>query len=98
MSYTKGPWKKDRTIDGFRSVSDGTKTICTIGEADIFPTIEDDAALIAAAPEMYEALTQARDFLRRLSGSQTNKAEDLIVNHLEDIEDCVSAALTKAKG
>lgn len=52
MSHTPGPWAVAKSHDGFRTVSNGSKTICTVGEADLFPQIEDDAALIAAAPEL----------------------------------------------
>lgn len=54
--HTKGPWTIGVSHDGFRTVSDGTKTICTVGPVDLFPQIEADARLIAAAPELLSAL------------------------------------------
>lgn len=94
MSYTKGPWKIDRTIDGFRSVSDGTKTICTVGEADIFPSVEDDAALIAAAPELVEALADLVEEIRYRGLAKNIKKDFSLMNYLVQAE----KALTKAKG
>ena len=54
MNYTKGEWKSDQ----FRQVVSESKVICFIG---LRGHIEDDedasnANLIAAAPDMYEAL------------------------------------------
>ena len=56
MTHTPGPWKLGTSCDGFLTVTDGSKTICTVGAADLFPQIEIDATLIAAAPDLFEAL------------------------------------------
>ena len=56
MTHTPGPWKLGTSCDGFLTVTDGSKTICTVGAADLFPQIEIDAALIAAAPQLLAAL------------------------------------------
>lgn len=58
MTHTPGPWKLDKSCDGFRTVSNGSLTICTVGEADLFPAGEHDAHLIAAAPELLETLKE----------------------------------------
>jgi hypothetical protein len=55
-THTPGPWMLGKSCDGFLTVTDGSKTICTVGEADLFPEIELDAHLIAAAPQLLKAL------------------------------------------
>lgn len=63
--YTPGPWRLGTSCDGFVTVTDGTKTICTVGAADIFPGIEEDARLIAGAPELLVALKAMCEEWRR---------------------------------
>jgi hypothetical protein len=67
-SFTPGPWVKDR--HGQLSGPDGT-IVCTKGlglsislGGDPYPVAEANARLIAAAPDMYEALEEAEEALR----------------------------------
>lgn len=59
QTHTPGPWTVGTSHDGFCTVTDGTKTICTVGAADLFPGIEADARLIASAPDLLAALKLA---------------------------------------
>lgn len=63
-----------------------------------FVELDNNAHLIAAAPAMYEALAEARDYIRRLYGSTENEAIDLLTNTAEDVEDRLTAALAQAEG
>ena len=65
MTHTPGPWKLGTSCDGFLTVTDGSKTICTVGAADLFPQIEIDATLIAAAPALLTALRETLELFDR---------------------------------
>lgn len=92
MNHTPGPWKFDKSCDGFRTVSNGSLTICTVGETDLFPQVENDALLIAAAPELLEALQNCIEWLDRTgeSVSEGGKEYEYVTKARE--------AITKAKG
>lgn len=57
--HTPTPWTIGNSCDGFLTITDGSKTICTVGAADIFDGIEEDAALIVKAVNSYEAMREA---------------------------------------
>ena len=89
--FTAGPWEVN-TLAGRpnREVFASDQGICDCGiyggEAD---EIEANTALIAAAPEMYEALKEAKEFIenQQLPDSEWSRALDVCV-----------AALAKAEG
>ena len=66
--HTPGPWKvNDKTLSGAYQISDnksGSLRICTVTNA---PNDEANARLIAAAPDMLNAMKEASRFM--LSGS-----------------------------
>ena len=78
MSYTKGPWKAVRTVaDDFSIISMSpdvgwgplAKVLNPI-EGELSPLeVEDNANLIAAAPEMYEALKAILEETENLIGN-----------------------------
>ena len=59
MNHTPTPWTLGKSCDGFLTVTNGSATICTVGEADIFDDIEADAAYIVRAVNSHAALTAA---------------------------------------
>lgn len=88
-NWTGGTWQVERTGEGaFDVVSYNNEwEICNLSRSD--DRVLEDAHLIAAAPELYEALKDAMRFARKDFSSQ------------EDFEDAYSeqvAALNKARG
>ncbi len=67
--HTGGPWAVDEVADNKIIVVGGTVTICFVGYdlAGENNRVQADAALIAAAPSMYEAL---QDILADVSQAQ----------------------------
>ena len=65
--YTKGEWKVKR--QRIISVDNGNEIIATTKSPPLMPTgqAEANAHLIAAAPDMYEALKVARNEIERLA-------------------------------
>lgn len=79
--HTPGPWKVLYSVDGttvdtarpvrFNLTTAGTAVICKVAlhdDAEHFSG-EDNARLIAAAPEMLSALKVAEDYLREAAGA-----------------------------
>lgn len=90
--FTKGPWeiRSDIPYSNGRVVFHGrweeNVTVCRLWHSNK-DTQEANANLIAAAPEMYEALMQAKEFTENL---QLPDAE------WSRVLDCIVAALAKA--
>lgn len=78
--HTKGPWKVNPDFMHAFAVESANKTICTVDA--------ENAILIAAAPEMLEALETIESWL-----DATAKNLGITVLH-----DQVKAAINKAKG
>jgi hypothetical protein len=95
MSYTKGPWKLDTTSDAGNwhvRDADGNSLMC---DEHYYPWVPDnieDWHLIAAAPEMYEALVAIKKELQ-LSGNWD--ARDY---GWPDNRKLIDAALARAEG
>lgn len=83
MSYTPGPWKHRPSMYGrqYRYVQIGKDADYTTGDV-----LADDARLIAAAPDLYEALQEIVD------------ATDTGWEHLDATFTRARAALKKARG
>jgi hypothetical protein len=102
MNYTKGKWKYHEELGAKFSRISGEETV-VCGLPNPIPTGDDEqdikelnemranANLIAAAPEMYEALKAAQLYIARI---ELNK------NQLErtPLEKQIMQALTKAEG
>lgn len=96
--HTPGQWTVTGQSEAGRYISvtaphpqkNGRKTICRVPfSADPGPYTDDaDARLIAAAPDMYEALSVARDYLERCS----------IQDQAAPMARIISAAIAKAEG
>jgi len=71
MTYTPGPWRVDpafredvQTADGNLEIASTSAKILSGGKCpDCLDERQDNANLIAAAPDMYEALKEAADVL-----------------------------------
>ena len=105
MKHTPGLWIADgyyvrqSGISGTRMIAD----VCYTGPhhtpPDEYPKScrfadEANAQLIAAAPELLEALISAQGFLNPLSGLIETKEWD----HLENVRDKMRSAIAKATG
>ena len=85
MSYTKGPWTIDRDDQGGQMyVATETEYLLTIHRH--IPEYEANAALIAAAPELVEALESA--LVSTINGNAIP----------EKVREGMIAAITKANG
>ena len=97
--FTPGPWKIQRTNQGVFIEGNVEKPIGYLAlirpvHPDGNRVMEDaNAALIAAAPDMYEALLIAEHWLNRgtMEGPPINQGDRKIANHIQ-------AALAKARG
>lgn len=87
MSYTKGPWRA--SIDELgASVEGASTTVCN-------HVSNEDAQLIAAAPEMLEALKAAREQMNDFVGAQM---EYNVALALQKMAKAFEAAIAKATG
>ncbi len=84
-NYTPGPWKINRSL-GFIANDERRTVVCWIPAPASSPLVEEDARLIAAAPELLEACRAALE-LSEIENSLTSKVENLL-----------RAAVTKAEG
>ena len=65
--HTPGPWKLSRTVDGFLAVAGPRgRNVCSVGADELFPDIIHNAHLIAAAPDLLEALKELVELPKRL--------------------------------
>ena len=85
--WTPGPWAV-RDARGIR----GANGECVASTYCAAPA--EDAHLIAAAPDLYEALEQARDTILELINARNSEAE----GSDEDWVGGINAALAKARG
>jgi len=82
MSYTKGPWTIEETYDGIYINPD----ICTVQPPYLDTDAKDNASLIAAAPELLEALELMYNHAR------------LYMSVSDNVVNAVESAIAKAKG
>lgn len=90
--FTPGPWDVEEMPSGRVTVTAGQFFIC--GDENSYGVIDANAHLIAAAPELYEALETAIEeikHLRKLAGDNGAMIDD--TDFVEGI-----AALSKARG
>ncbi|MBQ7649583.1 MAG: hypothetical protein IJS15_01415 [Victivallales bacterium] len=102
--FTPGPWKAHCERDFSVVYADGGNIEVCYCEAqftdDDNRTVAHDATLIAAAPEMYEAIKQTTDYLRIVADviqrydANTRKVADTMRGRA----DALDALLTKARG
>ena len=94
--FTPGPWAVEGDNNGYMIVGPGQCYIADICASDGLVN-ENDAALIAAAPAMYEALVETMRVLRSL---RDNKEEwyTLVTPELLTAWDKNKTALAQAEG
>jgi hypothetical protein len=99
--FTPGPWKiGDANMAGAVPIfADGNLVVC---ELDGFGTdISPDANLIAAAPDMFDALTDARERLQQVAEFLDRDGWSLLGQELHELicvtKDRADAALAKAR-
>ena len=64
MTHTPTPWTVGIKYDTFVEITNGSKTIATVGEANIYPQIEADANHIVRCVNTHDALVEALRALR----------------------------------
>jgi len=95
MNCTKGEWKVN-TINGVR-VQTKNKFICLLSDTDDEDEIIANAHLIAAAPEMYEALTKiVAEGTRCIEITQQDRPVRDIYN-IDEVDRIARQALAKAE-
>jgi hypothetical protein len=109
-AHTPGPWSIVPYGDGDSLAihHNDTDRVCFMathgGSEQTWRAIQANANLIAAAPDMYAALNDARDMCSRYADfiRQNVRADDLEMHpYLPDLEDVVTAAntaLARARG
>lgn len=100
MKHTKGPWIVDGEIVRTAG-SDSYRTICDLGpkQGQLPATLEANARLIAAAPEMLEALEDVAGALQSTDIQRLKNGGDIIVYHFEqETIDTVLSLIAKARG
>lgn len=101
---TPGPWTavdKRPHSDGF-SVFSNDQYIAFVGDSDGATNYKDNANLIAAAPELLEALQEIREEMKAFRHVANevgiNDADGIYLGHTKEIFDKASAAIAKALG
>jgi hypothetical protein len=89
--FTSGPWGLDGNINLW--VMAGKLHVATIPRASDGDWSQANANLIAAAPDLYHALTKARELIRHLTSR-----EDHLGDMAKDAAIAADAALAKAIG
>ena len=91
--WTKGPWHASEVASIWNSdESDEIADVWDHGRG--MEETQANAQLIAAAPDLYEALEQARDTILELINARNSEAE----GSDEDWVGGINAALSKARG
>ena len=99
--HTPGPWVVNdndtgMTDDGTIINLHGTVIVSSVyGQTTEIAAA--NAALIAAAPAMYEALQEARDYIRQLVDSKEDEAIDNLTNNGEDVEERLNQIIAQAE-
>lgn len=110
MTHTSGPWEVRGEGDRFSVVQSETLKAIT-GWGNVRQS-ENDARLIAAAPELLEALEDSIEVFKGLASTHHLQMEKRKTNHVGSFYDCqastckiaqnkiqkIEAAITKAKG
>ena len=98
-SFTPGPWhlRSNGKHDGDRTVTSATQDICNMnGGANDNSTVYANARLIAAAPELLEALIDAEFLMRKVSINWKEAAS--MLDSLKRSAEDARAAIAKANG
>lgn len=91
MKYPPGPWR----IDGLR-IRSGKRTICEVYVSNEGDT-KNIADLIAAAPEMIDALREIDSRIEKIR-RKAHRYDDEVNEHLDNIAVAVHDAMERAKG
>ena len=101
--FTPGPWHVSTTHIGEIAVADSRGiNLCVLGDASLFDTITPDAAIIAAAPAMYEALRQSLVLVELAALEEWGRAvrgeQQPPTTEARDREKFVKQAIAQAEG
>lgn len=92
--WTKGDWRATKCDDGLWMVATDGDTICFGDPNHQEPDDSKNFALIAAAPDLYEALEKMVETMREAAKVNNRRLSILENVHIKDAE----AALSKAEG
>lgn len=99
--HTPGPWKKyDSAFPQFFVTTDG-KDICKVSSEDVsMLEAEANARLIAAAPDLIEALEKMVEYAHQYSGRERSQsaAMEIVETPISDDVAAARAAIAKARG
>ena len=92
--YTPGPWNSERAYGERDTYISGSNTalVCKLIPQQLREETKANAALIAAAPELYEALKEAHEYIRRHSSTS------VMYGGKPTILDRIDSALAAAEG
>jgi len=91
--FTQGPWFRHGRVGVYRTAeTDDSDALVALVYSSGGGSTDGNAHLIAAAPELYEALDKARWLLRAICGTDGNYPDER-----EVLRQC-TAALAKARG
>ena len=98
MTHTPGPWKRYRDKNGRVSKIEGKgHRVCTFQPSD--PNTNNDSALIAAAPDMLEALEEVVAITENLQVCPFCGAVKGVQSHRPDcLSHEINATIRKARG
>lgn len=97
--HTPGPWSYTRNPENTRWIIDAGEAHAIACTAGYGPDSEDNARLIASAPELLEALAECQSILARLTGPDCDKESVMQAwAACVDAEAKARAAITKATG
>ena len=100
VKHTPGPWHiayggqyaDDYAIIGSKF---SERAVCNMEPRDY---VQANARLIAAAPELLEALKNANAFIESLLDATPDEATDFLTNNGENVSDTTRQAIRKAEG
>jgi hypothetical protein len=90
VSHTPGPWSADKWAPGYSvSAPDSHHTICNLTDCN---NAEANARLIAAAPELLEALKGLRDRAAKDAETYAQNGNESIWAFISDATDAIAKA------
>lgn len=99
--FTPGPWRAIPTafdLEKEQNAIVGSFDVALPVHLISVPEMMENSNLIAAAPEMYEALKDVKDTLGAIEWGTPEHAEELLGEAIDKFYDRIGTILTKAEG
>jgi len=97
VKHTPGPW----IVDGVDITTEGSKDFVTVAIVETSKPVEvvhANARIIAAAPELLEALKLAHSLLENMLEQEEYEVSSEVGEAIENIQETIMNALAKAEG